>query len=237
MKGIQLSRCDFEKATQTRTSLIVGPTGCGKTSLVNEILQAHAGYDIYRENPLHTEQQLRDFFRSKQFDAGLTWAIYDNRAVSRNAENYNVIINGRHRKIYAIVEINCSFPTLPPEFRVNFDNVFLFGSSSRAIIRKYHSHYGSMLDYETFGKYMRYAKSYGGWLVINQSGKGKGEGVPLPPADITFHPGHADRAARTIQRWWLEIWLSPTHPVGRRRLEREYDRYLSDCTAMQGAGN
>jgi hypothetical protein len=30
-------------------------------------------------------------------------------------------------------------------------------------------------------------------------------------------------AVYRIQRWWHQIRLNPRHPVGRRRLEREYD--------------
>jgi len=41
-----------------------------------------------------------------------------------------------------------------------------------------------------------------------------------------------DRAARTIQMWWLKILLSPTHPVGRKRLEREYDMYMDECNRL-----
>jgi len=36
-----------------------------------------------------------------------------------------------------------------------------------------------------------------------------------------------DYAARTIQNWWLELRLNPYHPVGRRKLERDYEFYMS----------
>jgi hypothetical protein len=35
-----------------------------------------------------------------------------------------------------------------------------------------------------------------------------------------------DIAARIIQKWWTEIRLNPYHPVGIKRLNKEYDSYL-----------
>jgi len=42
-----------------------------------------------------------------------------------------------------------------------------------------------------------------------------------------------DYAARIVQMWWLKILLSPTHPVGRRRLERDYEIYVEGCQHLR----
>jgi len=41
-----------------------------------------------------------------------------------------------------------------------------------------------------------------------------------------------DRAAHAIQNWWLELRLNPYHPVGRRKLERDYEIYVEGCQKM-----
>lgn len=41
-----------------------------------------------------------------------------------------------------------------------------------------------------------------------------------------------DRAARCIQSWWMEFYLNPRHPVGLRKINRDYDAYLAGLNSL-----